>query len=215
MPDDSGTLVRTPSDAESHEAISALASDRPNATTQFARVFGGLVWSIARSYCTLPQDAEDAAQEALVRLWRSAKTYDPNRGTPAAFVIVVTRGAVLDYRKRVTRIRDRARGDAQVDPSVSGNASSTEHKGSDGRWASSDHSRAMSEALAALPVEQREAIILSIQSGLSHDEISRSLGVPLGTIKSRIRGGLLALRARLEPMVVALGSPSSRKGGSA
>lgn len=198
-----GIAVQT-SEAQASEALAALQAGGPEALRAFSRVFGGLVWSIARTYCPKPQDAEDAAQEALVRLWRSAPMYDPSRGSPTAFVIVVARGAVLDFRKRMAR--------AANNQAVAAVASADQPTPPPSPVASPavEHAGLAEKALADLPDEQREVLTLSIRSGLSHDQISRSLSVPLGTVKSRIRLGLIALRSRLGSGAIAHG-PADRR----
>jgi RNA polymerase sigma factor (sigma-70 family) len=197
-----GTGVGNPAElteAQAAEALHALAVGGPETLRAFSKVYGGLIWSIARTYCPRPQDAEDAAQEALVRLWRSASMYDPARGSPAAFVIVVTRGAVLDYRKRMARA-------AEAHAAVAAGAAEPPRPVAVAATAPAAERVGLAErALADLPDEQREALTLSIRAGLSHDQISRSLSVPLGTVKSRIRLGLMALRGRLSAGSIAHG----------
>lgn len=164
--------------------LAAVARREPDSFRRALDSFGPMVWSIARTYCTNQADAEDATQEAFLKLWRVAERYDPARGSEGAFVVVVARRSVLDFRRTSRRqgvIADRAPGPPpQPDPvSVT------------------DDARRASDAMAMLPKEQQDALGLAVHRGLTQEAISGVLGVPLGTVKTRIRTGLIRLRDAL------------------
>lgn len=179
--------------------LSAVARGEAGAAERAARAYGPLVWSVARTYCRDMHDAEDAAQEAFVRLWRLAARHDPARGSEPSFVAVVSRGAVIDYLRqrgrRVVPVALEASGNTPAAPAVPG-AGLTEEVG-----------RAAA-LLAAIPAEQREVLELAIGRGMTHETIATSLKLPLGTVKTRVRSALMKLR---EAMTT---DRSSTKGGT-
>jgi RNA polymerase sigma-70 factor (ECF subfamily) len=129
--------------------------------------------------------AEEVAQEVFLKLWTRADQYDPARGSVPAWLLTIARRSALD------RIRLEGRRPPLSDfPAASGQpALAAGADGSDeARW------RALRFALHDLPAEQRRAIELSFYHGLSQREIAEFLGVPLGTVKTRIRLGMDKLR---------------------
>lgn len=164
--------------------LAGVARGDSSAMSRALEVFGPLVWSIARTYCVRHHDAEEAAQEAFVKLWRMASRYDPSRGSETAFVVAVARSRVLDYRRSkqceapAVDVDDGRQGDTKI-----GSA----------RSAGDDQLRAAA-ALSQLPAEQQEALRLTVQRGLTQESAAQALGVPLGTVKTRVRSGLMRLR---------------------
>ena len=130
--------------------------------------------------------AEDAAQEAFVAIWRSARTYDPSRGTGAPWLYAVARNAITDGQRRtptpVSELEDGPGG--EPDPSDEAEASWT-------AWR-------VHRALEVLPEHERPVIELAYWSGLSQSEIAQRLGIPLGTVKTRTRSALARLADALE-----------------
>jgi RNA polymerase sigma-70 factor (ECF subfamily) len=125
--------------------------------------------------------AEDAAQEAFVAIWRSARTYDESRGTGAAWLYAVARNAITDSLRRtptpVTELEDGPGN--EPDPSDEAEASWT-------AWR-------VHRALEVLPEHERPVIELAYWSGLSQSEVAAKLGIPLGTVKTRTRSALARL----------------------
>lgn len=168
--------------------LAAASRGDPGAVRRALEVYGGLVWSVARTYCASRQDAEDAAQEAFIRLWQAGEKFDPARGSEATFVVVVARTAVLEFLRRQRRVA-RAVSAASTTPQPTPQPASG-HPG----W---EEAKRAAEVLATLPHEQREVISLSVGQGLTHEGIASHLGVPLGTVKTRIRAGFMRLREAL------------------
>ena len=130
--------------------------------------------------------AEDAVQETFVSIWRAARTFDRSRGPGAAWLYAVARNAIVD------RIRARPEPPAEVveEPSPeTGPADKAEHA-----WTSWRVHRALEE----LPEREREVIALAYWKGLSQSEVATSLGIPLGTVKTRTRSALQRLATILE-----------------
>ena len=140
-------------------------------------------------------DAQDALQDVFLQIWSRAATYNPEQSTVFSWSVLLTRSRVIDRlraRKRRLRIVDSATGDedAEVaDASTMESAADTADK--------NDEAARVRSVLNNLPSEQREAIELAFFGHLTHHEIAARLGEPLGTIKARIRRGLLKLRERL------------------
>jgi RNA polymerase sigma-70 factor (ECF subfamily) len=134
--------------------------------------------------------AQDVTQETFVRLWTRAQTFDPERGTPLAWLISVTRKLALEELRRQRRALQRvdmicaetvATADGQVDALL--------HQ----RW----ESQRVLNAMADLSVLQRETVELVYFEGLTLSEVANRLKVPVGTVKSRLHSGLVSLRAAL------------------
>jgi RNA polymerase sigma-70 factor (ECF subfamily) len=140
-------------------------------------------------------DAQDALQDVFLQIWSRAATYNPEQSTVFSWTVLLTRSRVIDRlraRKRRLRVVDSATGDEDADvadASTMESAADTADK--------NDEAARVRSVLNNLASEQREAIELAFFGHLTHHEIAARLGEPLGTIKARIRRGLLKLRERL------------------
>ena len=134
--------------------------------------------------------AEDIAQEALSRAWRHAEAYDSGRASVATWVLGITRNLAVDYLRRHAAEPLDPRAVIFLDQAARG--PTPEESAS-----ISEQAKAIRAALAQLPVEQRRALVLSALYGYTAQEISNIEGVPLGTAKTRIRSGLIKVRAVL------------------
>jgi len=148
--------------------------------------FGGLVWSLARRFLSSRQDAEDAVQEIFVSIWQSAGRYDPNVGSEATFVAMIARRRLID------RLRKASIDEVELTPNV-GEAPEGEVESIN---AGDDVDR-VEEAMRQLSEEQQKVLRLALIRGLSHEKISTATGIPLGTVKTHVRRGLIKLRERL------------------
>jgi RNA polymerase sigma-70 factor (ECF subfamily) len=130
--------------------------------------------------------AEDALQETFVSVWRSARTYKPERGPGAPWLYGVARNAIVD------RSRARQEPPAEVPDEPSSDAGPDER--AEGSWVQWRVHR----ALETLPEREREVIALAYWSDLSQSEVAERLGIPLGTVKTRTRAALAHLAEALE-----------------
>ena len=146
--------------------------------------FSGLVWSIARQLSADPSDAEDAVQEVFIDLWRSAHRFDPAKGTETTFVATIARRRLIDRGRR----RQRRPESPGIDDGVA--APETATPDTDVR----ERAAMVDRAMGALRPEQRRVLQLAIQHGASHEQIATSTGMPLGTVKTHARRGLIRLR---------------------
>jgi RNA polymerase sigma-70 factor, ECF subfamily len=130
--------------------------------------------------------AEDAVQETFAAIWRSARTYKPERGPGAPWLYAVARNAIVD------RARNRTETPTEVPETAS------LELGPDDRAEASFVSWRVHRALEGLPQNERDVIELAYWGGLSQSEVAQFLGIPLGTVKTRTRAGLGRLATMLE-----------------
>ena len=161
-----------------------------------------LAYSVIMRILRSPSDAEEVLQETFVRVWSRAETYNALLGSPAAWLIRIARNRAID----LLRAR-RARANVAVEPAapVGGDAAhSIEPVTRDTpETALAGHvmADAVRAALATLMPEQRELIEAAFFEGYTHTELAARFGVPLGTVKTRLRTGLGTMRDRLEQVI--------------
>ena len=174
----------------SDEALLAgLTFGDAEASLAFVRRFESRVFGLALTIMRDPVLAEDIAQEAFLRAWRHGPSYDPRRGTVAAWLLRITRNLAIDaLRLRRVEVMDPDALAAVLPPSDT----SVEDAA-----VTSDTAAAVRRAMRSLPEEQSRALMLAAFYGRTAEEISRSESIPLGTAKTRIRLGLRRIRALL------------------
>lgn len=171
--------------------VSALSLGDETAATAFVRRFQGPVFGMAISITRDRALAEDVAQEAFVRAWRAAASYDQRRGSVLTWLLTITRNVAIDAI--------RARRSAPVEADQMELLLSTTLRGSN-----PDGTGGRVEALAAvqrlsrLPIDQARAVVLAVIGGRTAAEVAEHEGIPLGTAKTRIRAGLLRMRLAME-----------------
>jgi len=138
---------------------------------------------------------QDAASEATLdvyqQVWRQAERWDAGRGRVLTWLLMLARSRSLDLA------RSRARRDSRQLPLEEVAELADPDPGPEERSTDAERARLIRRALATLPVEQRRAIEAAFYAGMSHVEVAEALGQPLGTVKTRIRTGLVRLRAIL------------------
>jgi RNA polymerase sigma factor (sigma-70 family) len=150
---------------------------------RFGRVAYGLALRIVRDAAL----AQDAVQDAFLAAWRTAASFDPERGSASTWLLTLVHRRSVDLVRR----EDRRRGDPLDDAPVAA-AEATDEEA----WLR-ERRRAVQAALAQLPGDQRQALELAYYGGLSQSELAERLGVPLGTVKSRMFAALSRLRELL------------------
>lgn len=165
---------------------------------QHSRLAYRVIMRILRS----PSDAEEVLQETFVRVWSRAETYDARLGSPAAWLTRIARNGAID-RLRARRVR----GDISVESGAGGDGDDTRPREPETRdtpevvLQRNATAGVLGVALAGLPSTQRELIEAAFFEGYTHHELSARFGLPLGTVKTRIRTGLTAMRGRLEQVI--------------
>lgn len=170
--------------------LAGIALGEEQAALALVRRYQRRVYGLALSIVGDPALAEDVAQEALVRVWRHAPVYDTRRGSVAAWVLTITRNLAIDA------LRLRRASPTDPDDFLSLGLVSTE---ADPDRAAVDGEAAtrLRDAITTLPAEQQRAVVLAAFYGLTAKEVGIRESIPLGTAKTRIRTGLLRLRAVL------------------
>ena len=172
----------------SPSVLQRIASGEAAAVRECIAEYGALVWSLARRLSRTPADAEDATQEIFLDIWRSAARFDATQGSDKVFIAMIARRRLIDRLRKTT-------GEPAMDPvevletvawSDPGTTSET-----------SLEAEQAARALQELRPEQREVLELGLLHGLSQSEIAARLDMPLGTVKSFMRRGLIRVREYL------------------
>lgn len=144
--------------------------------------YSSVVYAVALRILGDAGAAEDVLQEVFLQLWRNPAAFDAARGSLGAWLAVISRNRAIDFLRRRRPETDIEDVVLSVAPDLAGDA---------------DRSRAAEKVrgvLGAMPSLQRSALEMAYFEGLSHSEIASKTGEPLGTIKTRIRAGLMTLR---------------------
>jgi RNA polymerase sigma factor (sigma-70 family) len=168
--------------------LAGLGSGDAGAAADFVRRFQRRVFGLTFSILRDRAAAEEAAQESFVRAWRHASAFDPRRGTVVAWLLTIARNVSINMLP--TRRFD------PIDPEDL-LALEAKRPHQDRTEAQVVDSELLREPLARLPRDQRRALVLAAFYGFTAREISELDGVPLGTVKTRIRAAMLKLRAQL------------------
>ena len=177
--------------------LKRIAAGERAAVDECLKKFGGLVWSLARRMLRNQDDAEDVVQEIFLDVWKNAGRFDEAQASETTFVAMIARRRIIDrIRSASRRIAADPLDDVLIEPVD--RSDKTIHASVE----ATDAARAMN----SLRPEQRQVLQLSIVQGLSHQEIADRTGMPLGTVKTHARRGILEARAFL-----GLGPPESKK----
>jgi len=144
--------------------------------------YSGIVYSVALRVLNDTGAAEDVLQEVFLQLWRNPNVFDASRGSLGAWLSVIARNRAIDALRKRKPVIDFENVILSVECNLESEA---------GRKVSIEKARA---ALTKVPADQRKALELAFFQGLTHTEIAAKTGEPLGTIKTRIRAALTALR---------------------
>src|SRR5580700_5990333 len=173
--------------------INRIADGDDSAFTALYKRFSGSLYGMAFRMMNDAKEAEDVLQEGFTYIWRKAATFDPNRSSPFAWAVMITRNKAIDrlrVRQRIERLQERVTTEElfrQDKDETSANEPTLRERGT-----------LVRSALREIPEEQRQALELAFFGGLTHEQIAERLDTPLGTIKARIRRGLLRLRDSLK-----------------
>jgi RNA polymerase sigma-70 factor, ECF subfamily len=166
-----------------------VAGDR-KAFTALYDTTSGLVYRVALRILRDPTAAEEVAIEVYMQVHQQAAHYDYRRGTPSAWLQILTRSRAIDRRRQ-----DALRRQREVSPAVV--VQSSFSPGPEAYSTALERHRVLQKALTTLSPHQRQVIHMAYFEGLSHSEIAARLGQPLGTVKTRVRTGLRCLRDAL------------------
>ena len=144
-------------------------------------------------------EAEELLQEAFVRVWTRAERYDARVGGPLPWIVRVARNCAID-RLRARRVRATVDAPA-IDVAAVEAAPATGVQTPEAAVLDAERRRRLTDALAGLPSEQRRLIEAAFFEGYTHSELAQRFGLPLGTVKTRIRAGMIAMRQQMEQVV--------------
>lgn len=162
--------------------VTAIRSGDQGAMAELYDRYSSIVYSVALRVLQNTSGAEDVLQDIFMQLWRNPGAFDASRGNMAAWLAVIARHRAIDALRRRKPEDDFENVVVSVEPDLASDA---------------DRARAMAkvrEAFETMSPPQRSAIEMAYFEGLTHAEIATKTGEPLGTIKTRIRTGLLSLR---------------------
>jgi RNA polymerase sigma-70 factor, ECF subfamily len=165
--------------------LNRIATGDSTAVQDCLKTYGGLVWSLARRMLRNSDDAEDVVQEIFVDIWKNAERFDAAQSSETTFVAMIARRRIID------RIRYSAR---RISPDSLEDVLAEPASRADQTLQMSVEANEAAKALNGLRPEQRQVLQLSIVQGLSHQEISDATGMPLGTVKTHARRGILQAR---------------------
>lgn len=172
---------RTPKDSVDRALVAGMAKADPAAMEALYDLYANELYGLIRGMVPDPADAQELLQETLWHAWRYAPRYDPARASVRTWLHVIMRSRVLDWRRR--ELQRPAFADLEHAREVTDPSAST-------AIAAAADREDLNRAEARLPDAERQAIRLIYYRGLTQAEAARTLGIPLGTLKSRVRSAL-------------------------
>lgn len=179
-------------DSSDEALLAGFGSGEPTAAAVFVRRFQTRVYGVTLAVLHDEGRAADAAQDAFVRAWRSAGTFDARRGSVTTWLLAIARNVAIDRRRT-----EAVRGAPPIDTTEL-TIPTTEHGPEDDTVTRTEIERVV-RALRSIPETQRRCVVLATIGGRTTREIAESEGIPLGTAKTRLRDGLQRVRSLLGP----------------
>jgi RNA polymerase sigma-70 factor, ECF subfamily len=165
--------------------LQQIAAGDKTSVQECLRTYGGLVWSLARRMSPNLDDAEDAVQEIFVDVWKNADKFDETKSSETTFIAMIARRRLIDRIRKVNRSpKSDSIEDMPVEP----------QNRFDESMQVSIEAKQAAKALETLRPEQRQVLQLSIYHGYSHQEIADVLQMPIGTVKTHARRGIIQVR---------------------
>ena len=168
--------------------LDKLAAGAPGVAAELLERYGDLIWSLARRYSNDRAEAEDAVQDIAIELRSKAGRYDARRGSELTFVAMIARRRLIDRQRRDQRA-----------PATT--ALETEAMASASLGAALEQSAELAQverAIDGLGPDPQRVLQLALYGGCTHRDIAEQTGLPIATVKTHLRQGLIAVRERLE-----------------
>lgn len=180
---------------EDAQLLRRIAAADQTALAELYDRHSAILYSVAVKILQDEKEAEDVLQEVFLQIWEKATAFDTARGSALGWT------ATLARNKSIDRLRSRQRRDRFMVYSPDENQASEPFDATEHPLFAREQMSLIRAVVGSLPAEQQTAIRLAFFEGLTHEEIAARLTTPLGTIKARIRRGMLHLRAELEGRV--------------
>lgn len=170
--------------------LELIAAGDQAAVQKCMDAYGDLIWSLARRFLRNDADAEDAVQDIFIDLWGSAARFDRNVASEIAFVSTIARRRLIDRLRQHQRrpgmdsIDDEELGELRTPPVQP-------------QMEEESDIAVVERVMATMDPEHRQILSLSLYEGYSHSEIAERMSLPLGTVKTRVRRGLIYIRDQL------------------
>ena len=168
--------------------LEQIAAGDQSAVGKVLDQYGDLVWSLARRFLGNSPEAEDAVQDIFIAVWSSAERYKPELASEVTFIATLARRRLIDRLRKNSRTPDSETYDETI---------ASQNPDSVNRITENVEVQNVVRVLNDMPAEHREILSLSVYEGYSHSEIADRLDIPLGTVKTRVRRGLIHIREQL------------------
>lgn len=155
--------------------------------------YGGLVYSLARRFLRNAADAEDAVQEIFVEIWKNADRFDPKIASEQTFVAMIARRRLIDRQRSAGR-RPTVSALTDASATLPGTVDSIR------TIENADEAALALRAVESLEKHQQTVLKMAVCEGRSHQEVADQLNMPLGTVKTHVRRGLIAVRQKIAAM---------------
>lgn len=182
-------------DNQAHQAVRSptilqrIARADKTAFEDCVNFYGDFVWSLARKFTKTREDAEDAVQEIFIDIWKNSARFDPAKSPESAFIWLIARRRLIDQLRKYIRLPQNS-----FPENALVKLASDSHK----KLQLYVEMRPTVYALNKLKPREKEIIQMAIYEGMSHSEIAKAVGLPLGTVKSRMRQGLKKIRSSIK-----------------
>lgn len=170
------------------DILPRLASGAPGAADECFARYERLVWFLVRRHLRAATEAEDAVQEIFLSLWNNAGRFDSAKASETTFVTMIARRRLIDLYRSKKRRPEATSIESELETMPDLEAGRIEERA---------EARLATRAIECLRKNERDAILLSVYQGMSHSEISAHMALPLGTVKTFIRRGLMQVREML------------------
>jgi RNA polymerase sigma-70 factor (ECF subfamily) len=175
------------------QLMTRIAAGEENAFTEIYHRYSPGLFGMALRILNDVKEAEDVLQEGFVSMWRRAASFDAERSSPFAWAVMIVRHKAIDklrIRQRSEKLSERVIEERGIEE--------PEDSESDLDPVLRDRRNHLKTALQRIPEEQRQVVEMAFFSGMTHEEIAQQLDTPLGTVKARIRRGLIRLRSYIK-----------------
>lgn len=183
------------------DVLPRIAAGESDAMDECLQRYGGLVWTLANRMVR-SGDLEDAVQDIFVEVWRAADRFDSEKGKEATFIATIARRRLIDRRRSDAR---------QID--TSSLADATTAAAVPDQLETNDEAQHVRRLLGQLRSEERRVIELAVDFGMSQTEIAAATGMPIGTVKTNARRGMMRLRELIKKPTRKTKTEAQAKGG--